>query len=148
LGAAAKDKKAIIRGGILGGLGLGIGSVMIYLAVLGNTSNIKSLEVPLAYIAGVISKEVQMIFAVILIAEVYTTAVGSMFGLTVRMIDPEKKPAKEKIIILGITIAAFFASLLGFSNLVKYLYPLVGYAGILLLICLAYSKIKSRRSGI
>jgi len=147
LGAQARDKKSVLNGAILGGLGLGISSAMIYLAISANLSNIIDLEVPMIYIAGNISHTMQIIFAVILVAEIYTTAVGSLYGFTARLIDTEKSPRTVRITVITTTIAAFFASLIGFSNLVQYLYPLVGYAGILLLISLLFSSIKSHFSN-
>lgn len=146
LGASAGGRKAVVRGGVLGGLGLGISSVMIYLALWGNLSDIKDLEVPMVYIAGCISPMVQMMYAVVLIAEIYTTAVGALYGFTARVVQLKKSP-KNTVIVIGTSVAAFFASLSGFSNLVKYLYPLVGYAGIALLISLLYNNIKSKRAG-
>lgn len=144
LGVKASNRKSIVYGAILGGLGLGIGSVMIYLALSGNIAEIAALEVPMTHIAGKISPAVQIIYAIILIAEVYTTAVGSLYGFTARIVDSDKSPIRSKTIIIGATILAFFASLLGFSNLVKYLYPLVGYGGIVLLICLIYGRFKPK----
>ena len=134
LGAHAKNKKAILHGAILGGLGLGLGSLLICLAIFGNLANVADLEVPMAYIAGNISYLLQIIFTFILIAEVYTTAVGSLYGFNARLFDSENSLTKGKIIATA--ILAFLASLIGFSNLVKYFYPLVGYGGILLLISL------------
>lgn len=148
LGVKAQNKKAIVNGAIFGGLGLGIGSIMIYLAISGSILEIAELEVPMTYIAGKISPVIQIIYAVILIAEVYTTAVGSLYGFAARIVDSDKSPVRSKTIIVGTTILAFFASLLGFSNLVKYLYPLVGYGGIVLLICLVYGKFKPKLTAI
>ena len=143
LGAHAKNKKAIQNGAALGGLGLGLCSVLIYLAISSDFANVKDLEVPMAYISGSISHLMGIAFAFILVAEVYTTAVGSLYGFTARLFDTEKTPIKGKMMIIIAAIAAFLASLVGFSNLVKYFYPLVGYSGILLLISLLYKKIKS-----
>ena len=142
LGVEAKNKQAIKNGAILGGLGLGIGSIMIYLALSGSASSIMDIEVPMVYIAGNLSGTIQLIYAVILIAEVYTTAVGSLFGFASRITAKKNTPNRQRIIIIGTTIAAFFASQFGFSNLVKYLYPLVGYAGMVLLITLLYSHLR------
>ena len=142
LGDQARDKRAILVGSILGGLGLGIGSIMIYLAMFGNMEQSAQMDVPMIYIAGMISPLIQIIYAVILIAEVYTTAVGSLFGFVARIVDVEEKPKTGRILILSVTIIAFFASQFGFTNLVKYLYPVVGYGGIVLLACLIYSMFK------
>ena len=144
LGVQARSHKALRNGALLGGLGLGIGAVMIFLALAGNISVIQYLEVPMIYIAGGISYTIQIIYAIVLIAEIYTTAVGSLYGFASRVTDVQKSPKKGRIIIIVSSLAALAASQLGFSNLVKYLYPLVGYGGVVLLICLAYVKIKQR----
>lgn len=144
LGVEARHRKAIRNGAILGGIGLGVGSIMIYLALSGHIESIQKLEVPMLFIAGGISSIIQIIYAVILIAEVYTTAVGSLYGFTSRITDISKNPRKGRIIVIAATLIALVASQFGFSNLVKYLYPVVGYGGIVLLICLIYVKIRDR----
>jgi len=138
LGRAAEDKKALRNGAILGGLGLGLGAIMINLALSSYASEIAELEVPMIYIAGKMSTNIQTAYAVVLIAEIYTTAVGSMYGFTSRFIDINKNPNKSKLIIAVTTISALLASQFGFSNLVKFLYPIIGYCGVVLLICFIY----------
>jgi len=146
LGVKAKNHRTIRNGAILGGLGLGLGSMMIFLALSSDISDIRNLEIPMIYIAGRISPLVQIIYAVVLIAEVYTTAVGALFGFTSRLTNIEKEPHQARYIIIISTIVALIASQFGFSNLVKYLYPLVGYGGILLLGCLLYVRFKRKFS--
>ena len=136
LGAEAKDRRAVKIGAILGGLGLGLGSVMIFLALSGNISEIINLEVPMIYVAGKISYPAQLAYAVVLIAEIYTTAVGSLYGFVSRITNIQRFSLNSVLIVTLTTIAALLASQFGFSNLVKYYYPLVGYGGIVFLICL------------
>lgn len=140
LGANAKNKKAIRNGAVLGGLGLGAGAIIIYFALSQNMPRVTGLEIPMIFIAGRIAYAVQIIYAVVLLMEVYSTAVGSLFGFTSRLADIDSK--KAKYIITGTSVLALIAAQFGFSNLVKYLYPVVGYGGIILLITLVYSKIK------
>jgi uncharacterized membrane protein YkvI len=82
----------------------------------------------------------EIIYAIILIAKIYTTAVGSLYGFTARVTDLESK--KTPYVIIGTTLAAFAASRFGFTNLVKYLYAIVGYGGLILLAGLLYNRIK------
>ena len=142
LGAEARDNKAIKNGAILGGLGLGLGSIMIYLTMAGNLSDIKHLEVPMIYIASKISYPVQIAYAVVLTAEVYTTAVGSLYGFVSRITDRRKHQVNNILIVSVTTISALLASQFGFSNIVMFLYPVVGYGGIVLLIGLIFSRLK------
>jgi len=113
----------------------------------GDVLSLIDVEVPMVDIAGRISGTVQIIYAIVLIAEVYTTAVGSLFGFSSRVTRVNYSFFKKRIIIIGTVIVAFFASQFGFSNLVKYLYPLVGYGGMVLLISLLYSGLKYKTRG-
>lgn len=136
LGFEAEDNKSIRNGAILGGLGLGLGAIMIYLTLSGNITEIANLEVPMIAVAGRISYTVQIIYAFVLIAEIYTTAVGALYGFASRIADNQRNPLKNKLVITIVSTAALLASQFGFSNIVKYLYPAVGYGGIIFLICL------------
>lgn len=144
LGFKAKDRKAVRHGAVLGGTGLGLGALLIYLAISSRFSQVSQLEVPMVFIADQIAPLVQITFAVVLIAEIYTTAVGSLYGFTARIIDLEASSRKAKLGVVAVTVAALLASQLGFSNLVKYMYSLVGYAGIIMLLSLVYGKIRSK----
>ena len=138
LGASAKSEKAIFRGALLGGLGLGVGMTAVFLTLRNNMSSIQGLEVPLIHIAGNIGRVVALIYAIVLVAEVYTTAVGGMFGFSARL--GERLHYRPATIIITTGVAALVASFFGFSNLVRILYPLVGYGGIVLLVCLAWKR--------
>lgn len=140
LGAKTADKKTIRNGAIIGGIGLGIGAIAINFAILKNITSIMNIEVPMAYIAGQISHFIQMVYVFVLLAEVYTTAVGSLFGFTARL--EGIKYVNPKVLIIFVTLMAFISSQFGFSTLVKYLYPIIGYGGIFLLVSLLYSKLK------
>ncbi len=144
LGHEAIDEKAVKKGAVLGGLGLGIGAAMIYLSLIGNIAESSSLEVPMVYISGKMGSIAQTCYAIVLIAEIYTTAVGSLYGFVSRITDIKEFSSGNIIIILIITIAALLASQFGFSNLVKFLYPLVGYVGIMLLLCLIAIKFRRK----
>jgi uncharacterized membrane protein YkvI len=136
LGNKARDKKSIWYGAVLGGLGLGLGSVMIYMALLGHMADINKLEVPMLFIAGGISPVIQAVYGVVLVAEVYTTAVSSLFGFASRIVDVKVSTGKIRTVVVVTTAASLLVSRFGFSNLVKYLYPVVGYCGVILLIAL------------
>lgn len=153
LGHEAGDRKIIKKGAILGGLGLGIGALAIFLSLSVNIGNIRDLEVPMIMVAGRISPIVRIIYAIVLLAEIYTTAVGDLYGFSARLSHPKpgdgrvtykgKNKKRESLIITGSTLAAFILSLAGFSNMVKYLYPAVGYCGVISLICLIYNRYRA-----
>ena len=141
LGEKTRDIKVIRKGAILGGLGLGIGALAIYTALYINAGDVINMEVPMIFVARSISPLVKVIYAVVLLAEIYTTAVSDLYGFSARLCNMGGKHSRP--VILGSILAAFLASLAGFSNLVKYLYPVVGYCGVITLCCLVYHEYKA-----
>ena len=146
LGAVAKSKRAVTLGGALGGMGLGLASAMIYFTLSAVDAQTRTLEVPILAIAGRIVPIAGAFYAVILIAEVYTTAVGGLFGLSARLCQKSSWQTYSARVIICTAMIAFFASLFGFSNLVRYVYPLQGYGGFVLLLALILAKFRKPRT--
>ncbi|MEI6102017.1 MAG: hypothetical protein WCP73_09275, partial [Eubacteriales bacterium] len=100
LGVHAKNKKTIGRGALLGGIGLGAAAFLIYLALSVNLSVLSKVEVPMLYLAGGASGILQLVYAVVLAAEIYTTAVGSLYGFAARFTNAKKSPMQGNVIIV------------------------------------------------
>ncbi|MEQ6390485.1 hypothetical protein RZN22_14360 [Bacillaceae bacterium S4-13-58] len=142
MGARTEKKKTLFWGALLGGAGLGIGILAIFFSILTTIDTVATLEVPMIKISSTIASFVPLLFAIVLFAEVYTTAVGNLYGFVTRM---NFIPNRFRLwIIVGTTIAAFLVSQVGFSAMVKYLYPAVGYGGLLFFAGMIYVWIKKR----
>lgn len=126
----------LLPGATLGGLGLGLGAGAITLALLATAPEVTAWEVPMLQIAGNLAAPVRIVYSIILLAEIYTTAVSSLYGFTARLAQPQSKWFSYLAIITS--TVALLASQFGFSRLVATLFPLVGYGGLLLLGALAY----------
>ena len=111
LGARAKSRKVILRGAVLGGLGLGIGAAALFFSIRHHIVPVVSMEVPMIYIAGRVSPFVQIIYGIVLLAEIYTTAVGNLYGFSARMTVPGRSDPGFVIIISA--LCAFLTGLLG-----------------------------------
>ncbi|KNZ70532.1 membrane protein [Thermincola ferriacetica] len=142
LGMHAESDVALARGAKYGGYGLGLGALAILLALLANLPEAARYDIPMAFIAGKISPIIKGAYALVLLAEIYTTAVGSLYGFSARLADPDS--ARAKWVTIGAAATSLLASRFGFTNLVRFLYPVVGYAGLLLLAGLAYSYFRER----
>lgn len=140
LGAEVKDNTKLKSGSILGGIGLGLGAMAILFSLLLNMPFVAHYEIPMVYIASRFTPWIQLVYSGILLAEIYTTAVGNLYGFAARLTDP-RGPHYRWYIIVTASIS-LIASQFGFSTLVRYLYPAVGYAGFLLLGGLAYGMIR------
>lgn len=142
-GARYGEPRVLRNGAVLGGLGLGLGALAIFMAVAPNLPQAARFQIPMIYVAGTLNPVLRTLYSLVLLAEIYTTAVGCLYGFVARFTSPEQPRARYYII--GVSIAAFLASLLGFTTMVRTLYPAVGYAGLLLLFGLTYHLFKRGR---
>lgn len=136
LGGAAREARPLVAGGVLGALGLGAAALGIHLALLAGLPALADVEVPMLRLAGGVGPWAADAYGAVLLLEIYTTAVASLFGLAARLDDAF--PGGFEAVALAGAAASLLASRLGFVALVAHLYPLVGAGGLLLLFRLAF----------
>ncbi len=144
LGASAANKKEAICGGILGGVALMAAAIMMHLAILSDIGNLYSKAIPSLFLADKISPVIGVLFSIILILGIYTTAVPLLWSVTNRFVD-DKHP-KFKLITLIAAILGLIGGFLPFDKLVGILYPYTGYMGVIILVCVLYRQI-TKTSG-
>lgn len=142
LGATVSDPSVRRQGGILGGLGLGLLALLIKLALGSHLPEIGRSEVPLLFIAQSYAPSFQVIYALVLWAEIYTTAIGSLYGFASRL--SLLRRWDYPLMVLGSAALAAWGSQAGFSRLVSLLYPLYGYASLVFLGSLGLSLLRQR----
>ncbi|MDF2627084.1 MAG: putative rane protein [Symbiobacteriaceae bacterium] len=130
LGKEAADERTGFWGGVTGGVVLGLGALLINLALLGGLPESANYEVPMIQLARRFPAFVSGIYAVVLWLEVYTTAVSSLYGLTVRLTQPESP--RYSLVVGGASVGALVLSQVGFSQMVNVLFPVVGWLGLIL----------------
>ncbi len=140
LGKETDDKATLRKGALIGGFGLSIGAGAIYLAILVNMPQAGNFSIPMIFVVSQISPLAQLAFAIVILAEVYTTAVGSLYGFTARIIPPNHSASWKYI--LGTAVVAYGFGQVGFTNLVRYLFPTVGIMGFLMLGALSWFYLK------
>ncbi|WP_131040442.1 hypothetical protein [Clostridioides difficile] len=144
LGASAANKKEAICGGILGGVALMAAAIMMHLAILSDIGNLYSKAIPSLFLADKILPVIGVLFSIILILGIYTTAVPLLWSVTNRFVD-DKHP-KFKLITLIAAILGLIGGFLPFDKLVGILYPYTGYMGVIILVCVLYRQI-TKTSG-
>ncbi len=127
-------------GAMLGGLGLGLGVAAINSAVLTRVPEAAGWEVPMLVVAGGISPVIRVAFTVVLFAEIYSTAVASLYGFTARLRE-QGRDLLYAALATASSAAALVTAQLGFSTIVSLLFPAVGAAGFLLLGALVWGTV-------
>lgn len=142
VGREADNEQTLHAGGLIGGFALGLGALFINLAVLAGLPQSAAYEVPMLHLARQFPEWLQTAYSVVLWAEVYTTAVASLFGLVVRLTHAESP--RYTSLVAGITALALVAAQFGFSNLVGFLFPAVGWIGLLVVGGLLFRMLGAR----
>lgn len=143
LGREIGNHRALVLGGIAGGLVLGLLLLVIKLALMAQLPEAEATEVPMLVIARRYPVWIQLIFAGILWGEIYTTAIASAYGFTQRVAGDS---GWSYTLVAGATVAlASVGSRFGFSVLVGTLYPLFGYASTVFLVALLLAPFRGGR---
>ncbi|MFZ5597858.1 MAG: hypothetical protein ACOY31_12705 [Bacillota bacterium] len=124
-------------GGVLGGAAMGGVAGLVVLTGLCFYPGIASSEIPLLYISGDLGTPVTVLLGALIWMAILTTAIADAHGFASRF--AESNCRKYRLIGIGTVLLALPVSSLKFSLLVKVLYPLFGYAGLILLFSLLFS---------
>lgn len=143
LGTKYRRPELLKRGALLGGIGLGLGALAIFAALAPNLPQASRFQIPMIFIASKLTPTLTIVYSLVLLAEIYTTAVGNLYGFVSRISSADT--VYVKYYIIGTALMALAASQFGFTTLVRFLYPAVGYAGLALLLGLAYAMIKKNK---
>lgn len=136
LGGRVERVGPLHLGGVIGGIALGVSTLAINLALLAGLPETLRFEVPMLYLAAGLPGWIKPIYTVVLWAEIYTTAVSSLFGLAARF-TPQDTSRHFQGFALAAGLGALGLSQLGFSQMVATVFPAVGWLGLLFLVGLA-----------
>ncbi|HSI67784.1 MAG TPA: hypothetical protein VK947_10230 [Planococcus sp. (in: firmicutes)] len=143
MGGTEKNEKIAARGGLLGGLGLGVLIILSHLAIFSKVDAVGGADMPMLQIANDVSPMLGIFFSVILFAMIYNTGVSMLFSFSARFVV--MGTAKFRIFVVIVGLVAYILSFVGFTALVSMFYPIVGYLGLFLVGALIFADIKHRR---
>ncbi|RKD32062.1 hypothetical protein [Thermohalobacter berrensis] len=126
------DKKTALKGGIFGGLGLGVLALFIGVPLLGYTTDINGLEVPMLKIAENLGNNGSLLYGIILWGAMFTTALSNGFGFIKRISSLLK--VNQPIFSIIFCISAIPIARIGFTKLIITIYPLFGYLGFIIFV--------------
>lgn len=128
-----KDDRTIRWGGILGGIALTLILISSHITLV-MLPGLETYEIPMAVIMKNIASGFYWIFVLIIYGEIFTSVIGNIFGLERQLKRYISLPSV--LIVSIIFIVTYFISLIDYSTLLSYLYPLFGYISLLFFILL------------
>lgn len=143
IGSSANSGKEAFAGGMLGGILFGLAVLCMDLGLLANLTRVYDKQVPSLVLASDISPVIGVIFSVVVICGIYTTAVPMLWTVSSQFAQEGTK--KFGIVALVLSLLAFVLGLTDFSVLVNSIYPVSGYVGVLLMLVILLRVLFDRR---
>lgn len=144
MGGVEKDEKIAARGGLIGGLGLGILIILSHLAIFSAVDRVGNSDMPILQMANDISPFLGFFISLILFAMIYNTAVSMLFSFTARF--AKMNTGRFKIIVISVVTLAYLLSFRGFTELVSEFYPIIGFLGMFLVLSLFVANVRYARN--
>ncbi|MFZ5753852.1 MAG: beta-carotene 15,15'-monooxygenase, partial [Bacillota bacterium] len=116
------------KGAILGGVALGGAAMILNLGMLSIITEVYNKDIPVLYMADKVIPVIGAIFSLVLIGEIYSTAVPLLYTFAARF--TKEGTSQFKRMTIGTAIAGFVVGLFPFAKLVGTLYPFFGYIGL------------------
>ena len=103
-------------------------ALIIYNLITKIDININTIELPTIYIANKLGPIYKYIYGIIILVSIFTTAISDGYGF---LQNNAKNNKQYKIINILMCISSIFVSNIGFSKLLKLLYPIFGILGLI-----------------
>ena len=109
----------------------------VFVSMLKIDVNIKRIEMPISYVISTQLPKLKVLYGIVILTSILTTAISLIAGLMQNV----KEKNNKKIMLCLICISSIFISQIGFSALINFLYPIVGYIGIIQILLIAIFSI-------
>lgn len=135
------QKPGASRGAVFGGMLLGLFAGVIGGALI-SFPEVKTFEIPMVAVAGKLGEWPAFFYVLVLWFAMITAAVGNAFSLVTRIVNKNK--VNDHAVTLLLLLLVFPLAGVKFSVIVKVLYPLLAYMGLILLPILFSKWIKQK----
>ncbi|MDO5042302.1 MAG: hypothetical protein Q4D92_02190 [Slackia sp.] len=140
-GGTACSAREAKWGGVIGGIAFIGAAILMNTGLLCHIEDVAQLEVPTLFLSDLISPVVSVVFAVILMGGIYSTAAPMMWTSVNRFAPEGTKRNKIVLVAFSVIIMLVVLSPLSYGQLMGIVYPYTGYIGIVFIVCVIVRQI-------
>jgi len=148
-GKLTKSTKQAVGSGLFAGVFFTVGMLLVICILLGNFQYVTDADgnmqaIPaLAAISGLLGNGVGVVYMIVLLAGIFTTITGYLWLLTDRVFGETRNKKSNIFTLVLMIIGVVLGGVIPFSELVNFLWPLSGFAGIIFVIFMIVKDIKN-----
>ncbi|MFG6147617.1 YkvI family membrane protein [Halobacillus sp. B23F22_1] len=143
MGGAETNRKTAALGGLIGGLGIGLLIILSNLAIFSKVEHAGQADLPMLAIVSDVSPVLGVVMSIVIFAMIFNTALSMFYSFAARFSTVETK--QFKVFFTGTMAVGFIVSFFGFTKLVAYFYPLIGYLGLTLIAVLIVTPFRMKK---
>jgi len=143
LGATIERRNEAIIAGIVGTALIFLALLLVMLALLGNLSDVAGKMIPMLYLAESTHMLITPIFALVLLAGIFTTCAPLLWVVLVKF-RPDASRGYRKLAVVLTAIGYAGSLTLPFDQFVNLIYPTIGYSGMILIGFMLVKQIRNR----
>ncbi len=121
----AKNDRHAFAGTALGAIFLGLLAFVLGTAMFTDMGFSQAMDMPMLGYSAKVSKGVNLVYTCVLLFAIYASATSNYYGFTTKMKSQKHRTLK----IILIAWAGFFCGLIGFTNVVSFMFPIEGFMG-------------------
>ncbi len=142
IGGSTTDPRDAARGGLLGGLLYTVLLVMAAVVLYVNIESVGEASVPMLELFETIHPVFAVIMVFIIYGMIFNTAIGMFYALGRRLTS--RSPSKYRPVFLIVCLIGYAVSFVGFDALMTYVYPVIGYIGMIMVVVMIFFWITHR----
>ena len=145
MGATAPNKKTTSFAAAFGVTFFHAALAVVVMAIFGNLRVVSTSQVPNLELAGLLGPATRLLFMVVIVLAIYTTACPMAWGFCGKIAKNEKS-AKYRACILLLTVVGMICSyLFPLGTLINFMYSISGYVGAVVSVGMIISNIVKKR---
>ncbi|GAA4705251.1 membrane protein [Kocuria gwangalliensis] len=142
IGGNTPDPRVAGWGGVLGGVVYTILLVMNAVALLVNYESVEGSDIPMLMLFETMHPMAALGMVFVTFVMIYNTCISMFYALGRRITVNHRK--RYVPVFLGICVAGYLVSLIGFGTLMSYVYPAIGYVGTVMVVVMLVWWFRSR----
>lgn len=129
-------------GGFVGGLIYSALLLVSTITLFHTVGTVATDAVPMLTVINRLHPWLGQAMAVVILGMIFNTALGMFYALARRV--TASRPEKFHIVYVGLVLVGFALSFMGFQNLIGWVYPILGYIGLLLITVMLVAWVRGR----
>ncbi|MCT1463914.1 YkvI family membrane protein [Corynebacterium sanguinis] len=129
-------------GGLIGGIIFSTLQVILAFIIFANIEDVFGADLPLLMVFDNMHPAVGVVVALVIYLMIYNTAVGMFYAMARRM--SATNHSRFRPIYFAVVLIGFALSFIGFADLLGWVYPILGYLGMVLIAVMVFVWFRDR----